>query len=58
MQTRYEVTTARLTPKGRVKRTYVVEADSFTQDKGTAKFTDDLERTVATIKHVVRVCWP
>jgi hypothetical protein len=58
MQTRYEVTTARLTPKGRVKRTQVVEADSFTQDKGTAKFTDDRGRTVATIKRVVRVCWP
>jgi hypothetical protein len=58
MSTRYEVTTAHLTPKGRVKRTRIVDADSFTQDKGTATFTDDRGRTVATIKRVVRICWP
>lgn len=54
---KYEVTTARLSPTGRVKQTQVVEADSFKQNKGTATFTDEQGRPVATIKHVVRVCW-
>jgi hypothetical protein len=55
---RYEVTTARLTPKGRVRRTEVVEAKSFTQDKRTAKFVGDQGEPIATVKHVVQVCWP
>lgn len=58
MSTSYEVTTAHLTPKGRVKRTRIVDAESFTQERGTARFTDDQGRTVATVKRVVRICWP
>jgi hypothetical protein len=58
MRTKYEVTTARLTAKGRVKRTQAVEADGFRQERGTATFTDERGRAVAKIKHVVRVCWP
>ena len=54
---KYEVTIARLSPTGRVKRTQVVEAKSFKQNKGTATFLDEQGRPVATIKHVVRVCW-
>jgi hypothetical protein len=57
MQTKYEVFTRRLTPKGRVKRTQVVQAEAFTQERGRATFTDEVGRVVATIKHVVRICW-
>jgi hypothetical protein len=42
---------------GWVKRTQVVEAESFKQNKGTATFMDDQGRPVATMKRVVRVCW-
>jgi hypothetical protein len=55
--TRYEVTTERLTPKGRVERTEVVEAIAFTQERRTATFTDVSGKTVATVKRVRRVCW-
>jgi hypothetical protein len=54
---KYEVTMARLSLTGRVKRTQVVEAKSFVQNGGTATFVDGQGRPVATIKHVVRVCW-
>jgi hypothetical protein len=57
MPTSYEVTTARLTPKGRVRQTQVIEAKNFRQDKRRATFTDDRGEPVATVKHVVRVCW-
>jgi hypothetical protein len=58
MSTSYEVTTAHLTPKGRVTRIRIVDAVDFTQNKGTARFTDDQGRTVATVRRVVRICWP
>jgi hypothetical protein len=58
VSTRYEVTTLRLTPRGRIRSTRLVEAQNFTQVKGTALFTDDRGRPVAKIKHVVRICWP
>jgi hypothetical protein len=56
MSTKYEVTTRR-SAFGR-KRNQLVEAEAFTQDKGTATFTDREGRQVITVKRVVRVCWP
>ena len=58
MLTKYEVTTTRLTRKGRIRRTRVVVAERFTQTKSTARFFDQRGGTVARIKHVIRICWP
>jgi hypothetical protein len=54
---RYEVTTARLTPRGRIRRTRAIEAEDYRQNRGTAVFTDHHGQPVAKIKHVVRICW-
>jgi hypothetical protein len=58
MPTRYEVTTVRVTPKARLKSIQVVEASGFTQNKRTARFTDERGGAIAVVKHVARVCWP
>jgi len=36
----------------------VVEAHGLKQEGRKATFTDERGRAVATIQHVVRVCWP
>ena len=53
---KYEVTTERITLKGRDRRTRLVDAEAFTQSKSTATFVAN-GRPVAAVKHVVRVCW-
>jgi hypothetical protein len=58
MHREYEVTTVRATPKGREKATRMVVADKVTLVKGTATFTDETGRIVATIQGVTSIYLP